>query len=460
MVKLKRGQRIDVTIEKLTYGGRGLARTNGAVVFIPYSAPGEVVRGTVDLSKSSYAEASLDEVLKPSEERIAPRCNLFTRCGGCSWQHLPQSVQHHWKWEIVRESLYPITKIQAEEFILEPLIGSPDFFGYRNKMEFTFGQVAADPTLKLGFHLPGNWKHILDVDHCDLMPEPLNKLLHFARDEGKRQGLNAWNPVKHFGNLRQLLIRWSVYEQKAIVALLTGEKDSLDFEAFATRCFEACPFVKGLAWGLNAQESDVARPEQILAERGEMTLLETLEDKKFQVSLGSFFQTNSPGAEKLYGVVREYLGLTGVETVLDAYCGTGSIGIFCADKAKHVYGIELVKDAIWDARMNAERNGLEHCTFMAGDMATTLPLLVRSITTPLDRLIVDPPRAGLDKLALQQLINLKCPVIVYVSCNPTTMARDIQTILEAGYILERLTPVDMFPQTYHIECVARCVRRA
>lgn len=459
MIKVKRGQSIDVTIEKLTYGGRGLARTNGVVTFTPYTAPGETVRGTVEVSKSSYAELKLDEILSPSPDRIEARCNLFGRCGGCSWQHLPESVQHYWKSVIVRESLYTITKLQAEEFILEPLVASPDFFGYRNKMEFTFGQTATDPTLKLGFHLPGNWKHILDVNHCDLMPEPLNKLIEFARNEGTRQGLNAWNPVKHQGTLRQLLIRWSVYEQKAIVAILTGDSTELDFEAFADRCLEACPFVKGIAWGLNANESDVARPEQILAERGEMTLTETLENKKFQISLGSFFQTNSLGAEKLYSVAREYLGLTGEETLLDAYCGTGSIGIFCADKASHVYGIEIIKDAIWDARMNAERNGLQHCTFMAGDMAVTLPILVNSLSKPIDRLMVDPPRAGMDKRALQQLVDLNCPVLVYVSCNPTTMARDLQVILEAGYLLERICPVDMFPQTYHIECVARCVRR-
>ncbi len=459
MIKLKRGQTIDVAIEKLTYGGRGLARTNGVVTFTPYTMPGETVRGTVEISKSSFAELQLNEILQPSEERVAPRCDLFTRCGGCSWQHIPEPIQHHWKHEIVREALYPIFKLQPEEFTLEPLVASPEFFGYRNKMEFTFGQTAADPTLKLGFHMPGNWKHILDVTHCDLMPEPLNALLDFARKEAMRQNLDAWNPVKHHGTMRQLLIRWSVYEQKAIVAILTGDKKKLDFEAFATRCMEACPFVKGIAWGLNANESDVARPEEILAERGELTLMEQLEDKKFQISLGSFFQTNTLGAEKLYSVAREYLGLTGNETLLDAYCGTGSIGIFCADHASHVYGIEIIKDAIWDARMNAERNGLTQCTFMAGDMASTLPILVNSLTKQLDRLIVDPPRAGMDKKALQQLVDLNCPVLVYVSCNPTTMTRDLQTILEAGYKLERLCPVDMFPQTFHIECVARCVRR-
>jgi 23S rRNA (uracil1939-C5)-methyltransferase len=457
MAKLKRGQQLELQIEKLTYGGRGLARTDGAVVFTPYTAPGDVVRARVDVAKSSYAEAWVESIAQPSADRIAPRCNLFTRCGGCTWQHIPIEVQNHWKQEIVLEALYPLRKLQPEGFTLEPLEPSPQSFAYRNKMEFTFGQTATDPTIKLGFHLPGNWKHILDVTHCDLMPEPLNALLNFAREEGTRQGLDAWNPVRHEGTLRQLLIRWSEAEQKAIVAILTGNRKGFNFEEFASRCMEACPFVKGMAWGLNTQQSDVARPEEILAEAGEMTLLERLENKTFQVSLASFFQTNTLGAERLYSVAREYLELTGRETLLDAYCGTGSIGIFCADNAAHVYGIEIIREAIWDARLNAERNGISHCTFMAGDMADTLPVLKGHLQKPLDRLVVDPPRAGMEKAALQQLVNLRCPVLVYVSCNPTTMSRDLQVMLEAGYKLKKVRPVDMFPQTYHIECVAQCV---
>jgi 23S rRNA (uracil1939-C5)-methyltransferase len=175
------------------------------------------------------------------------------------------------------------------------------------------------------------------------------------------------------------------------------------------------------------------------------------------VSLGSFFQTNTRGAEKLYQVAKDYLGLTGRERLLDAYCGTGTIGLFCADKAREVYGLELVREAVWDARENAARNGIKNATFMAGDMAATLPTLLGGIEGPIDRLVVDPPRSGMDKKALSALLEIRAPVLVYVSCNPTTMARDLTQIHEAGYRLDRLRPVDMFPQTYHIECVARCV---
>lgn len=455
--KPKRGEEAEVAIESIAFGGKGIARLNGFVLFVPHVIPGERVRVRIRDRKKSYAEADLLEVLEPSPQRIEPVCPLFTRCGGCSWQHAPLEVQEEWNADVLREALHPIIGINPCEIVHDPLVHSPEPFHYRNKMEFTFGQEAPDAPVKLGFHMPGNWKHILNVERCWLHPEPVNKLLAAARAEIQRQGCPAWNPVKHEGIARQLVMRWSEHEGRMILAMLTGQREGFDFPAFCRAIERDCPEVKGILWGINASKSDVARAREVVDTWGENVLEERLGALRFQVSLASFFQTNTAGALELYKVAKEYLGLTGKETLLDAYCGTGSIGIFCADQARAVAGVELITEAIWDARANAALNGLDNCTFMAGDMSETLPRLLGGIEGSIDRVVVDPPRGGMDKKSLRQLVALRAPTMVYVSCNPSTMARDLRTVIEGGYRVERVRPVDMFPQTYHIECVTRCV---
>lgn len=455
---VNKGDIVEVDIDSLAYGGRGIGRLDGYVVFVPWVAPGDRVRARLTKRKSGYAEADLVEIVRPSPTRVAPPCSLFTRCGGCSGQHMDAPTQRHWKQDIVAGALRPVAALEGGHYTMEPLVPSPDDWHYRNKMEFTFGQEGPDAPLKLGFHLPSNWKHILNVERCWLQPAALDGLLDAARAEGRRQGLDAWNPVRHEGMLRQLMVRWSVHEGRALVALLTGRREGLDFDAFRAAIVAACPKVKGVVWGLNAGQSDVARASQVLATWGDDMLEEHLEGLRFRISLGSFFQTNTRGAEQLYSVAREYLGLTGRERLFDAYCGTGTIGLFCAAQCREVVGIEIVREAVWDARLNAQLNGLgERCRFIAGDMADTLPRVLASLDGPVDRLVVDPPRGGMEKDALARLLAIKAPVLVYVSCNPTTMARDLVQAIEAGYVVERVRAVDMFPQTSHIECVARCV---
>jgi 23S rRNA (uracil1939-C5)-methyltransferase len=454
---IKRGDIVEADVESLVYGGRALARVDGYVLFVPHAAPGDCVRVRVTRRKSSWGEAELVSIVSPAPERIAPPCPLFGSCGGCSWQHLPIRMQEHWKERIIAEALHPAQALQKDPIVIEPIVPSPTPFHYRNKMEFTFGRSEPDGPLLLGFHTPGNWRDVLDVPECWLHPAPFNAILTAARREGQRQWLSAWNPSRNEGMLRHLVVRWSDHEQAALVAVLTGKRTGFDFEAFRKALVEACPQIKGVTWGLNAGKSDVARAEEVLGTWGEQSLEERLGSLRFRVSLQSFFQTNTRGALQLYSVAREYLGLTGRERLFDAYCGTGTIGIFCAGQAREVYGIDLVREAIWDARANAEANGLRNCTFMAGDMARALPSLLGAIPGKFDRLVVDPPRGGMDKRALDQLLALRVPVMVYVSCNPTTMARDLQAAVQAGYRIERVRPVDMFPQTYHIECVTRCV---
>lgn len=449
-------------IDSLAYGGDAVGRADGFVVFTRYAAPGDLARVRIRKAKKSYAEAELVEVLEPAATRVVPPCPVFGICGGCSWQHVPIAEQERWKEQIVRDALRPLPN--AAEIPVRPLVSSPGAWHYRNKMEFTFARETAEgedfqPVLRTGrlvggFHQPGNWRDILDVPECLIAPTGMSHLLRAAVAEGERQRASAWNPRIHQGTLRQLVVRHSTHQDAYLAMLLTGD-DKLDFAAFRDALLAAEPRLAGIAWGLNDTVSDVARARVLLDTHGDTTFDETLEGLHFRISLNSFFQTNTHGAEALYTVTRDALELTGRETLLDAYCGTGTIGIFCAGKVRQLYGIELVQEAIWDARENAARNGIHNAMFLAGDMRRTLPLLLDSIEGRIDRLVVDPPRGGMDKKALEQLLALRAPVMAYVSCNPTTMARDLQEALDAGYRIDYVTPVDMFPQTYHIECVAK-----
>ncbi|CAN5356560.1 23S rRNA (uracil(1939)-C(5))-methyltransferase RlmD [soil metagenome] len=437
-------------MDALAYGGEAIARHEGYVLFTKYAAPGDRARVRVTKSKSSFGEAQLLEVIEPAPTRVDPPCPIFTICGGCSWQHLAIEEQRKWKERIVADALRPLPNF--ESIPVRALVASPDTWRYRNKMEFTFSRGGGP--LVGGFHKPGNWREILDVKDCWLAPESLIRVLRAAVTEGERQGAAAWNPSMHEGTLRQLVLRHSVEENSILAMLLTGDRN-IDFDAIAKAMFAAEPTLKGIAWGLNPDRSDVARAHEILETRGAESFEEALGHLRFRISLASFFQTNTRGAAKLYEVTKNALELTGRERLLDAYCGTGTIGIFCADQCREIYGVEIIQEAVWDARENAARNGIQNATFMAGDMRLTLPRLLDSVEGRIDRLVVDPPRSGMDKRALAQLLAIRAPRMAYVSCNPSTMARDLQTAIDAGYRIEEVTPVDMFPHTYHVECVAK-----
>lgn len=444
---------LDLKIESLAYGGAGVARHENFVLFVPFTAPGDTVRAVVTKRKSNWGEARARELLVASPDRVEAPCPLFMTCGGCTWQHLPIEAQLRAKAQIVADSIRHIPGAESVELL--PIAPSPDTWRYRNKMEFTFGTDRMTGDLVSGFHMPGDWRNILDVEHCWLAPETVERVLRAAVAEGKRQGLSAWNPNIHRGTLRQLIVRHSVTQDALIAVLLTGDREKIDFQKFAAALQAAEPTLKGIGWGINSAVSDIARAEVMVDSVGELALEETLGALSFRISPASFFQSNSRGASVLYDAVVEMAELTGRETLLDAYCGTGTIGQYCAKKVRTVYGLELITEAVWDARENAARNGLDNCTFVAGDIRHTLPSLMNSIESRIDRLIVDPPRGGMEKKALEQLLALRAPLIVYVSCNPTTMARDMMQAHEAGYRLEAVRPVDMFPQTYHVECVAR-----
>ena len=454
--ELKKNSVVRLTIDDLAYGGEGVGHYGESklAVMVEEGLPGDSLDVRIVRKKSNYAKAVIEKIVKPSAHRLVAPCPLFQECGGCSYLNLEYEEQLRCKQRQVVESLRRIGGL-AERPEVERIIPSPSVFRYRNKMDLTFGVNAAGRAV-IGFHRRNDWRRIIDVETCLLQPEEFDRIVGAVRSFANNSDLPVYDRKTHKGFWRHLLMRHSVGADAAVAVAITSSQAELDFDALAKVLSDECPQLAGLVWAINDLPSDVAQAQSIRAEWGETTLTERLGDLRFQISPFSFFQTNSRAAELLYDTVRDFLELKPASRLLDAYCGTGSIGIYCASGCRQVYGVESVREAVWDARGNARLNGLDNCTFLPGMMRRVLPLIRQAAGSGgFDRLVVDPPRGGMHKKALAGLLELRAPLIVYVSCNPTTLARDLQTITEAGYQIGRVRPVDLFPHTYHIETVVQ-----
>ncbi len=456
---------IELRIDSLAFGGKGLGRLNGEfVVFVAGTIPGDLVRARVIKRKPQYAEAKILEILEPSPDRRAPRCPLFGQCGGCRIQNLGYDLQCAWKQRQVADALrIPATK-QTDPFTVEQIIPSPSEWRYRNKMELSFGMGAeGESPISIGLHRAGFWSVVLNCEDCYIAPEVFARTADFFRKEFSAMyaadpRICAYDQKTHVGLLRSLVLRHSLSAGKFLTALITNDAPWFAQTArdLGRRFMSAFPDCRGFLWGTTAALSDISVPEKICLELGENIIEETLGARTYRVSPFSFFQTNSAGAALLYDKVREFAALDEKPglVLLDAYCGTGTIGVHCADKAARVVGIELVESAVTDARHNAERNGFTNCDFYAGDMRRVLARLQAEGGLPrFDRVIVDPPRGGMEAKALKLLLDLGAPLIVYVSCNPATLARDTEQMIESGYAIRKVQPIDMFPHTFHVETV-------
>ena len=424
---IRKGAEVEASIESLAFGGKAVARPGGFVVFVEGALPGERVLLRVTRRKGRYAEGVVLKILQPSPQRVTPRCPLFGDCGGCRLQQFAYEGQLEQKERQVADALGHIAGQSG--FRLHPIAPSPDQWRYRNKMEFSFGLTPAG-SIAVGLHRAGEWSRILDIPDCFIAPEVLNRAVAFARAELNRLAasgealISVYDQRIHRGFLRHLVLRHSTSSGQFVAALLTNEKKWPGARAFGEALLAANPACRGFVWGTTRALNDVARPERICLELGEPWIEERLGRLSYRVSAFSFFQTNTRGAEVLYARVREAAELGGTERVLDAYCGTGSIGLFVADTAASVTGIEIVEEAVRDARENAAANGIGNCEFRCGDMRDELERLAAEGAAPFDRVILDPPRGGMDKKALRLLIGLRAPLVVYVSCNPATLARD------------------------------------
>ncbi len=472
------GQQLALTIEKLTHGGAGLAFVDGLPVFVPGATPGQQVEVVITKQRGSYAEAKLQRVVRRAIDDVPPRCQHVHDCGGCSWQHLPYDKQLTHKEDIVRETLGHLTPVDEDLRRQLPgrvlkIIPSPQVFHYRNKLELSFGyatmrteeragkRIYLDQDPSIGFHRPSDWATVLPISECHLYDEQSASLIADVKRFLQETRLPVYNPKTHKGFLRTLLLRRGVHTGEHMLCfLVNARKKELEplFQHFMR--FAGRPGLKSLLVVEHTGMSDKPEQPQVHALLGKQTITERLFDLTFEISPFSFFQTNTLGAEKLYQAIARGADLQRTDTVLDAYCGMGTIGQYLARSCEKVVGIESHPAAIQDALTSSGRNRIANISFYKGRAEQVL----RDQLQPggkyhFDVIVVDPPRAGLHPKALDALIAHAPRTLVYVSCNTATLARDMGGLLKAGYELRTVQPVDMFPHTPHIETVSVLERK-
>lgn len=445
----RRGDEISLRIDRLAYGGRGVGRHNGFVVFVPDTAPGDRVRARLWRVKPGYAEADLLGVEVPSRLRTAAPCPHFGPCGGCVWQHLTYAAQAAAKEAIVRESLAHLGGLR--DVAVEPVVCMAAPWYYRNKMEFSFHPAG------LGLHRRGAFDKIVPIETCLLESPRTNIILAEFDAFARASGLSAYDPRSHTGMLRQVVIREAKGTGQVMAALVTAAPEVPRLRALAERLMTAVPEIVSVVHAVNPGVSDGAPLSGMTVVAGQPHIHEVLAGLTFRIGLETFFQTNTAQAERLVGAVETYAGLGGGETVLDLYCGVGTFALALARRAARVYGIEIVPAAIDAARENASLNRLANTEFAAGDVRRLLPDTVAR-TGPPDVLVLDPPRSGAGSRVMRKIAAAGAARIIYVSCNPTTLAPDLRDLVAAGYVIRRAQPLDLFPHTYHVECVVLAER--
>ena len=454
MGRPKRGDALTLTIDDLAFGGEGVGRADGYVVFVPGGIPGDTVRVRLTEARSRYGRGRIEVVEIPAPDRVEAPCPYFGRCGGCRLQHVAYPAQLAFKAKQVSDCLRRIGGLG--EFEVRPIVPAPDTFGYRNKMEFTIAGSAGAPSI--GLHEADRYDSVLDIERCLLQSDRLNALLDEVRREVRARQLSVYDQRSGEGLLRFLMLREGRRTSEAMVNVVAAAPE---IEALAPLAEAVRARVAGTAsvvLNVNSRKASVAlgSEEHLLAGRDHIN--ESLGGLTFQVSANSFFQTNTVQAERLFAIVAEACELRPDDTVIDLYSGTGAISLLLARRCRWVYGIEVATTAVDDAVRNARANGIENCTFLAGEVRFLLPELIQKGVTA--RVVVaDPPRAGFHPKALRALAALAPARIVYVSCNPATLARDLGELARSGYAVDWVQPIDMFPHTPHIEAVAQLSRR-
>jgi 23S rRNA (uracil1939-C5)-methyltransferase len=451
---VQRDQELELDVDSLAYGGNGVARLDGFVVFVRGALPGDAVRARVTKVQRRHAEAVALEVLRTGPHRVEAPCAHYPACGGCRFQDLAYETQLEQKAQWVADSFERLAGIADPP--LEPIVGALSQFHYRNKMEYSFTQLADGPVL--GLHRAGRWDEVLEIRECWLTSELGNAIRNRMRDWAREERLVAYDQATAEGYLRHLVVREGRNTGQALVQLVTGRGERFDRERLIEVLTEF-PEVRSVHWSVNQGLAEVTNlPTELLW--GEDAIEEELSGRRFRVRPNAFLQTNTEMAERLYAIARELAGLGGGETVYDLYSGIGTIGLSLAASALTVWGIEVSEESVACAIENQELNGIGNAAFFAGNVGEVLRDLRDRAGDP-DVVVVDPPRAGLAGKALRRVGELGAPRIVYVSCNPTTLAGDLKRLQDDyGYALARARPVDMFPHTPHIECVALLERRS
>lgn len=462
LMALKKGQLLDLEISDLAFGGRGLARVDGLAVFVEGALPGDRVKARIYRKKKRYAEARAIEIVSASPQRLAAPCRYSDYCGGCTWQSLAYETQLHYKRRHVAEALAHIGGL--EDVTVYPAMPSERVFAYRNKMEFTcsdrrwllpaeLGRAGVDGGFGLGLHVPGTFYKVLDIESCLLQPSLGDAILADVRAFIKASGLPVYGLHSHTGFWRFVMLRHAAASDCWMVNIVTRTSAPHAVQPLADMLMLRYPQIVSVVNNVTASKAGVAIGESEMLLGGSAVIIETVGGLDFEISANSFFQTNTRAADKLYQVVQSYVRLSGSETVIDLYCGTGTIALLLA-AAGEVVGIEQVPAAVENARRNAHINGISNCRFIAGDASQVLSDLdIRPQV-----MVIDPPRAGLHPKVIRRVLELSPARIVYVSCNPATLARDL-ALLSEKYAPKAVQPVDLFPHTYHIESVVRLEKK-
>jgi 23S rRNA (uracil1939-C5)-methyltransferase len=454
---IKKGQVVDVEIADLAFGGRGLVRVDGMAVFVDQVAPLDQARIRIIRKRRNFAEAVLVELLHPSPYRITPPCPYSGICGGCKWQFIEYARQLEYKRRQVADTLTRIG--QVEDTDVRATIPSDSVFHYRNKMEFTFsdrrwlmpqemGKPDVEAGMALGLHVPGTFFKVLDIQACLLQPDAGNDILGLVREFAKKSVEPVYGLKTHLGFWRFLMLRHSVSEDRWMVNIVTADDKRQLLASLADRLMTAHPNIASVVNNVTTRKAAITLGEREVVLAGESVITDRIGSNDFVISANSFFQTNTIGAERLYSIVKMFAGLTGKERVIDLYSGTGTIAACLAPEAGEIVGIEIAESAVADAEENCRRNQISNCRFIQGDIAVVL----KQVTAPAEVVVIDPPRAGMHRDVLRQVVDMAPARVVYVSCNPATLARDL-SLMKAHYRVVEVQPLDMFPHTYHIETV-------
>ena len=464
-MSLKKGQEVQLTITEAAFKGKGLAKVEGLAVFVPGTTPGDVVKARIIKKKKKYREAKLLEILEPSPHRIPTLCSHADVCGGCSWQHIPYKKQLEFKTQQVRDHIFRIGGLDAA--IVQPALGSESEFHYRNKMEYSFSsrrwlsekeikseEFVDDSAFAAGLHAPGRFDKILNLNECHLQAEESFQILDFVRNYCIQKGIKPYDTFTNEGFMRHLMIRNSYHTSDFMVNLVTNRDEPEIIKPLSNELLKKFPFITTIVNNINDTKSPTAvgRYEKVLYGPG--YIVDKIGEFSFKIHPNAFFQTNTAQAEHLYEVARGFAELKDGDIVYDLYCGVGTLSLFMSKKAEKVLGIELVDVAVENAKFNAKENQVENVSFIKGDMKDVFTQeMVQKFGAP-DVLITDPPRSGMHPDVVKRLCELKVPRLVYVSCDSSTMARDLKELAKV-YDVQEVQPVDMFPQTYHIEAVAK-----
>lgn len=454
-ISINKNEEYDMNITGMGYEGEGVGKINDFTVFVPGALLNEKVKVKIVKVNKNFAFAKLIDVMEPSEYRTEPACNIYKRCGGCQLQHYSYKAQLDFKKQRVKDCIERIGKLKISEVILHDTIGMDDPYRYRNKVQLPVGEKNGE--VNIGFYAQRTHE-IINMDTCNIQHEAADKVLKLIKSWMKKYKIEAYNEQLHSGSIRHIMVRKAFKTNEVMVVVVTRSNELHHKEELIEMLIESKENIVSIIQNVNGKKTNVILGIECITLWGKDNISDYIGEFRFNISPLSFFQVNPVQTEVLYNKALEYASLTGNETVFDAYCGTGTISLFLSQKAKKVYGIEIVPQAIENAKINAKQNNIDNAEFIVGESEKVIPELIKN-GVKADVVVVDPPRKGCEKSLLEAIAQMSPERIVYVSCDPGTLARDLSILDELGYKVTEIQPVDMFPQTSHVECVVGIRRK-